>query len=54
MDFRDCIGWAVPFFVWFGDNYGPVLATILFILQAVYQLIRIRNINKYGIRDRRK
>jgi hypothetical protein len=53
MDIQDYWGWTAPFFIWIVDHYSFIFALILVLLQILYQIIRIRHINKYGIKDRR-
>ena len=55
MDIQDYWGWAMPFFVWAADHCSLFLAVVLFILQAIYQILRIKKVNKelQNIRNRK-
>lgn len=44
MDTKDLWGWLAPIIVWCGDHYSAVFAVTLFVLQIIYQSIRIKRV----------
>lgn len=46
MKLDDVWGWFAPIIVWCGDHYSMLFALVLFLLQCVYQTIRIRKLCK--------
>lgn len=44
MNADDLWGWIAPVVVWCGYHYSAVFAIILFVLQIIYQTIRIKKL----------
>jgi len=55
IDGSDYWGWAAPIVVWVADHCSLFLAIALFVLQAIYQILRIKKVNKelQNIRNRK-
>ena len=55
LDGSDYWGWSAPIVVWIADHCSLLLAIALFVLQAIYQILRIKKVNKelQNIRNRK-
>ena len=51
MNKTDIWGYLAPLIVWLGDHWTAIGAFILFLLQVIYQLIRIRNEARNGLKN---
>ena len=44
MTLDDIWGWISPFIIWIGTHYSAIGGVTLFLLQVIYQVIRIKRV----------